>query len=733
MAIDIRATCRCTLGPLLNASFVDEFIPERGLISTRGSCEIDAVISPSPGDTVIFQYTKDGITRTIPRRLRVMSYFSDPFRNITTVELGCKLAYLSDLEDPIDWSVYDDPLNQEEDPNENQIVVLPIAASSVANRCLEELGIQASSMPLTNRFSIPSFSFDGGYVNILSDLLVSEGYFGYLDFNEVLQIRRLDEEGTGGPVLSNQNIIDVSPLGIGQLPAESVVVSYSTLRLREPDEDDEDGQLRRNWELESNRGPLTLIEVITQDYPRTEFFGVGVTNTSINGWWSVPAGATSSGGIISGSIGSTQSNYYTQVDTFSYYPESETRTEYDNWDRVTRRTTTETSIVAAYNTEPVSQARNWKKSFPSLASDVQVPLAWADRRVTVETITTYTYRIPSSGLASDKVEGYDEVTEEVTEVYGPTAVALGGTTIRYRQGDSSLAYISGVGSGSEEDTPSPSPPNIWLPPANDRVLIERTVRRYETSGRQLKVWSVNESGERDRLQNLGNFPVSKITTSYYKLFCNTPRGQQTLSSIYEGDSLPNYEDAYFLPSAYTTTDSNAAAVVALALRMAYLGDEVQTRSGREAILDGRPGAQERAIADLANGGDPNNGYQTSSVALLELALGSAAAQRRIEFSMPYAPDDTFTRNPNGTYSSTPSDAPAKAAAYGRIQNRLLFGTRYGIGIQVPPEILPAEPMSNIYIFANGRSALYKTNGMSWTLDSTGVVAGVDALYWGQAS
>lgn len=131
----------------------------------------------------------------------------------------------------------------------------------------------------------------------------------------------------------------------------------------------------------------------------------------------------------------------------------------------------------------------------------------------------------------------------------------------------------------------------------------------------------------------------------------------------------------------------------------------------------------------AKGGNPNNGYRTESKADLQLALGSATAQRRIELSLPYAPDDTF-RKVGSVYSSIESDAPQKAQKYGICQNRLLLGNRAGMNLQAAPEVLPAAPFAPFVVKSGSTSALYRTNGTSWTFDAQGLVVSTDALFWG---
>jgi hypothetical protein len=214
MAIDIRASVTCSLGPLISATISDDYIQGVGLIKYRGNCEIKGVITPAPGTAVTFSYVKNGIVRTVPRKLRVLSSFADPFRRTTKVELGCKLTYLQDLrEEPIKWPQGNWPFG--------------ISASEAMSYCLEKLAITAASDPLTNRFSQTRFDFGNGWVNTLSDLLVSESYCGYLDLNETLQLIDLSATSSTGPVYEQKDLIDVAPINVGQLPAEDVRVRYS--------------------------------------------------------------------------------------------------------------------------------------------------------------------------------------------------------------------------------------------------------------------------------------------------------------------------------------------------------------------------------------------------------------------------------------------------------------------------------------------------------------------------
>ncbi|MFZ9959272.1 MAG: hypothetical protein ACO3GP_02675 [Candidatus Limnocylindrus sp.] len=598
MAIDIRATVTCSLGTLISGSISDSYLQGSGLVKTNGACEISGLITPAVGTAVTFSYTKGGVTTSIPRKLRVLSSFADPFRRTTTVELGCKLTYLSDLQEPVVWTAFDDDENNDYTDADQRIVTLPIHASSVMAKCLTELGITASSSPLTNKFSIAAFDFGGGYVQVLSDLLVSESYFGYLDTDEVLQIASLDQEGGTGPVYTSADIVDLGPIGTGQLPGEAVTVSYNTLKLKQPedigDADFDNNNATRLWERS----------------------------------------VTTAGPNI----------YYVGNRTYSGTESTETLTTYDrigDSDLPVKRVTTERGSTA------------------KIAGSIGT--AYVQNGLGFNAITEILRK-------EEELISYDSAgnrTRTETTQYEQALAIFGGVSLTYVF--SSTDYVSFN--------------YVLLPSA-------RTISTYEISGE-----------------------FQQETTSTYLLWPQTLTGQQAVAEYRE--SLEN--------SSAVSAFVNAIAASGLVHdRTAVTINTVGTEPGRPLSI---------ITASYAKDGDPNNGWRTESKADLELALGSATAQRRIEFSMPYAPDDIFSGPSGGPFTATPSDAAAKANRYGRVQNRLLLGNRSGVNLQLAPERLPTAPFSPLYLQADGLTALYRANGNQWAFDSNGIVCSTDALFW----
>ena len=599
MAIDIRATVTCSLGTLISGSISDDYLQGSGLVKTRGSCEISGLITPAMGTVVTFSYTKGGVARNIPRKLRVLSSFADPFRRTTKVELGCKLTYLSDLQEPVKWDAFDDPENDDYDEEDQRIVTLPIHASSVMDKCLTELGITANTNPLTNKFSIAEFDFGGGYVQVLGDLLVSESYFGYLDTNEVLQVASLDQDGGTGPVYGSGDIVDLGPIGVGQLPGEAVTVSYSSLKLKQPEDTDDDNfdddNSRRLWERS-----------VTTAGPNTYYVG----NRIFKG------------------IESTET-----LTTYRRIGDSEVPIR-----RVTIETGSTAKIAGSIGTAYVENGIGFNAQTEVLRRE--------EEQITYD----------SSG---------NRVRSEVTQ-YDQALAIFGGVSLEYVI--SSSEYVSFN--------------YVLLPSA-------ATITSYDVSG-----------------------DLQQETASTYLLWPQTITGQQAVAE---------YREALTTSSAVSNFVNGVAEAGLVHERTAVTINTVGETPGRPRdILN----------ASYAKDGDPNNGWRTESKAELELALGSATAQRRIEFSMPYAPDDIFSGPSGGPFTAAPSDAAAKANRYGRVQNRLLLGNRSGVNLQVAPERMPVAPFEPIYLQANGLTALYRVNGSQWAFDSSGIVCSTDALFWG---
>jgi hypothetical protein len=640
MSIDVRARITCSLGTLISASLSDDYIQGSGLIKTSGSCEINGLVSPKLGQIVTFSYTKSGITRNVPRKLRVLSSFADPFRRTTQVELGCKLTYLQDLREPFKFRSEDDPDNIEiEGP---KVVTSPVSAKAIAEKCLEQLGISTTSaVPLTNQFSVAEFDLGSGYVQVLSDLLVSESYCGYLNLNERLVIFSLDQEGGGGPVLGFDKLIDIGPIGIGQLPGDAVFVNYSTLKLKAADgeEFDEDA---------------------------LSFFDIDVVAT-----------------------------YSITSVLISYTKEDGDQATREYQSLVSTREETQYRLIAITGDSSIA---------PFLLSgrtnDPRNPIIEYKRVVSLRKVTT-------SRSAVDVIGAYTSAV-----------LSAGKTFSNYSVSDRTIEQFVYNGNGDE---------------------VFRSLRKSGDKEYGIGLLSVPMEFEGIPIaipggeMPLEEIDVSTFTSGNFKQTI-TKRFGPWAATISGQQSIAESRDSF-----QSIGQVNDYISRALSPSGTYLIDYTANTERSSGGTQEAPLEEDEINSRLADGGDPNNGFRTESVAETQVSTGDPDAQRRIEFSMPYAPDDVFIPKlvqgsdpPSYTYTAKTSDAQVKALTFGRVQNRMLLGNRNGMNIQVSPEVLPNEPFGPFYVSANGTTTQYRTNGTSWTMDSTGIVCSTDAMYWGVA-
>jgi hypothetical protein len=304
MAIDLRAKTYCNLGTIISGDFADDYLQNNGLVKTVGNLKLDGIHTPAVGTQIFFAYEKHGNLTRLPRVMRVLSSFADPYRNTTDISMGCLLSLLDQLKPP--------PTTFE-----NEVVIdisiPPVSAATLANWVCTQIGLAHGTFPLTNTYALNRLTPDNGFIALLSDLLVSESFVGYLDETETLRFIDLSSGSTFGPLLSNQEVIDVGAIGAGQLPAQSVVVNYSSLRFKPPDP----FAYNRDWELDESLLGATYTVAYTQE----------VNNVT----------------------SSSEYNYY-------YTNLSRTQTFYDGLDRVTKRVETRTRSLGEVNGQWVGAA-----------------------------------------------------------------------------------------------------------------------------------------------------------------------------------------------------------------------------------------------------------------------------------------------------------------------------------------------------------------------------------------
>lgn len=198
---------------------------------------------------------------------------------------------------------------------------------------------------------------------------------------------------------------------------------------------------------------------------------------------------------------------------------------------------------------------------------------------------------------------------------------------------------------------------------------------------------------------------SKVTTTEYETWGLSQQGNRAISDFREFHEL-------------LLAQGGMAEYLDKCIRLVLKNQNIFVTSGRVGMGYAiRPKKQLRV---------ESGGERLTTTSELLYTSGSEIGKRIVEFSMPYQSNDTYT----STGEIVKSDAAEKAATYGRVQNRLLLGNRYGMNIQTSPELTPLKPFDPFILKIGGTSCLYRTNGLTWSMDATGVIVSNDALFWG---
>lgn len=273
MTIDARAYAWCSLGklsPETPATLADSHVQGSGVVTVRGTVVLRGVKQVAPGTAVDLAYS-DGqrwIAR-VPRRLRVLSSSINPLaaggEGETTLSVGCKLAYMQDRKPPIT-----NPTNEEENSSvpevEKRVATPPITAAFVVGKILDALGLTAAgAIPLTISRIVDEWDLSAGYVEELSRIVASEGYFCCVNEAEQVEFISKNQEQGPGVLVTQQQVIELSPMNVGELPGEAVLARYTSLKLVPPDANlSQEEVQRRNWENETVTGdPVQVIHTYT--------------------------------------------------------------------------------------------------------------------------------------------------------------------------------------------------------------------------------------------------------------------------------------------------------------------------------------------------------------------------------------------------------------------------------------------------------------------------------------
>lgn len=244
MPVDVRCAVVSSLGQVIDGQVGDDLITEPGLIRTTGSMVINTLTLPRRGAKLNLAYyqPQKGTISNFPRPLRVLRATANPYKGITTLEVGCKVALRYDVAKPDRFPQVDPDTtglvtNADFEQTGTGSVIdsyietyPPIAAQDVLEYCLAQVGIDlaAGSYTLQFQYLRPYIDLSNGYLSVVNDLIKSESCFGSVNLAEELLIQKIDLTAGGtAAVLADDDLIDLQPVTGGQEPADEVTVSYS--------------------------------------------------------------------------------------------------------------------------------------------------------------------------------------------------------------------------------------------------------------------------------------------------------------------------------------------------------------------------------------------------------------------------------------------------------------------------------------------------------------------------
>ena len=728
MTIDIRANVTCSLGDLISGSISDGYI-QGGLVFISGNCEIRGLVTPAMGQVVTFSYERDGVTKTIPRQLRVLGSFADPFRNTTRVELGCTLTYLKDARPLPEDAETEDPdekvqsrtpeelncrypdLDYPTTPGLNGQPAVPgfINASAVLSECCTRLGIGSTGGALTARYYVEEFDYSSGYVNVISQLLDTESKFGFINAAGALQVQSLDPGGGTGPALTSDNIIDIAPVGIGEVVPSKVVVRFNSLVLKElpedaltPEEDaptDENGeeqvkQVYDNWEKVSTVGKPTSITI----YYKHPFTGAERSATARY----IPYSETIT---TYGSEASTKPKFNQETCEWE-----QTAKGPDLTNSVVKRETKTRRMLAEANGNYCSEILSTLRVYylPGAIFPIgQVPAGYGQNRV-----PPLTKEGDSRVVETFEYDDEGNVIKQITETYEPFFVFLGRLNVPY------------VYYGLSEGRTTINQLDINGP----EILVQRTVTAVENIYNRAELITPRY-GYGFGFAGANILPITR-----------TPVGQRVKVETWISNALTqNGQQAiatFTKNKAFSEPDGAKAKILALSLELKLEDQQIEVTRNRQLLNSPkRPTQQDLANAensatttDSQNDSTPvtDQSGRIENTAQFEVVHSGVLNPNILDTSLPLSPDDVY--GANGQVLN--GQGAAFARRYGRTQLRLIWGRRYGLNVQLHADKMPAYPYSPLYISANDVMVQYRANGTNWAFSSDGVAASTDGLFMG---
>jgi hypothetical protein len=564
------------------------------------------------------------------------------------------------------------------------LLIKPISAKHVAERCCAALGLKHDPFPLTNEFYRDTFEISAPYLKVLSDLLISENYVGYVDSTETLKFINLNKTGGRGPVLNESNIIDISPINSGDPDADVVysIIQRKKIKLDASIDADNPDPKPEPIEEVLERNDVPPDPILLQELIKVEFYNV-------------------------------YPNRLYQTSGYNTEP-SQTRTF--------RHTDEEGAVTTSFIT--YNPSGSWTATYNAqgtlLSTEEKKGGVWG------QTITTATYSTSKDGETETTTETtvVQVPVEEVAEACGFPPEVVPNTPAGIRSTVTGGLVTKEIITVKKVNSPDSS-----------LTTQNRTAAMIFTSAGAANIQSFIQSfrgsvtsGGEDSDTYPGLFPGSVVNLAL------TTVSDGVRISFADKFNPPSPEfagsqDAIRAPDGSIKLITAAEAITFLQAQKlaALLAQTLDSDLGGSA---GTTLPNNSATSTVAATKNPSAGYTIDVLEIPEIVYTKNNPGGIIlEFTPPYLSDDRLVQK-NSKYSVVPSDAAAKAKAFANRQNTLRFGKRNGQSVIFPIEYLATRPFSPLYLEFKGVVGQYRTDSTNIVFDNTGILVSTDAIFSG---
>jgi hypothetical protein len=683
MVLDARAQVLCNLGPVISGSLSDDHAQGNGVITTTGELVLAGLITARPGDEVQLGYITPDQTQVarFPRsRLRVLKAFANPLTRQTTVQVGDELAYKKSRKGGVVQSGLLDVVNGRA-PGTGLSIRMAEATQLAADR----LGLQATLPTLSTRKTASSIDMGQGYVQFLSDAMVSEGRIAYQQQDGTIISIELQPANLEGPSILISDLIDIAPTEGGEDPApvasgvgqSEALVQTNDLPLEVP-------QLVAPENAVAD--PVNPAVGVAEKIPETLTVPTRPEALPIT----TPEAPTAEDPGAEGhklNLGSSWTNSKTETSTTL-------RISNSNGGLIPLQIT-ETNITAEETAGPDNRVlKRYSKTITGLAKVNQQ---------FVEDLYRTTGNIQGGAYTTAKEEQYEyeEIAPEGLSEAEKTQLADEIRNAAYAANPEELKFL------------------VYNPKFRLKAKTEATMISSAEAAGRLGVKDYNRTNglpggsgfsEYITTEYLYSGNLTKEIRRIFRAYGLTQSGQQAISKALQKASAP-VDLGPFVGRFFDLVLDDVQVIIRTA-------DEVE--SGIQAA----PQKVAQNVEKTPKPVQKNVVQEFKAPTLPEAELPEAE-----KYVVPFLPDDVVDEDTGAIVPAVPEE---QAEEYAKTQNALRIGHKDGLQVTAPLGVLPNQPLAVFHLRNADVMATYRVNGTSWAFDATSCLVSTDALYVGAA-